>query len=149
MAIPPWKWPDARGWIGVGVFAISVMLLRMMLIKELREDEFFQTIATVIISNGLMAVVAWAYAATKGGGELAEKNAAIVHENASAGVAAATTLAAVTANALPDSDKKPDPDKPQKVIVENTEDHPAIVSDTTSPSKTTENQSPIPDEADV
>lgn len=73
-------WPDARGWIGIGVFALSVMLLWMMREPSLREDEFFQTIATVIISNGLMAVVAWAYAATKGGGELADKNAAIVQE---------------------------------------------------------------------
>lgn len=78
----PWyafQWPDSRGWVGFGVFAMSVMLLWMM--KEdrvLREDEFFQTIATVIISNGLMAVVAWAFSATKGGGELADKNAAIV-----------------------------------------------------------------------
>lgn len=70
--------PDARGWIGLGVFALAIMLLWMM--KEdrsLREDEFFQTIATVIISNGLMAVVAWAYSATKGGGEQAEVNARI------------------------------------------------------------------------
>lgn len=70
--------PDARGWVGIGVFSISVMLLWMM--KEdrsLREDEFFQTVATVIISNGLMAVVAWAYSATKGGGEQAEVNARI------------------------------------------------------------------------
>lgn len=71
-------WPDARGWIGLGIFAISTMLLWMMRDPDLRSDQFFQTIATVIISNGLMAVVAWAYAATKGGGELAEKNASIV-----------------------------------------------------------------------
>jgi hypothetical protein len=87
--IPKWNWPDARGWVGIGVFGISVMLLWMMKEdKALREDEFFQTIATVIISNGLMAVVAWAYAATKGGGELADKNAAIVAESATATVAA-------------------------------------------------------------
>lgn len=70
-------WPDARGWIGIGIFALSVMLIWMMRDASLREDEFFQTIATVIIANGLMAVVSWAYAATKGGGELAEKNAHI------------------------------------------------------------------------
>lgn len=88
------KWPDARGWIGVGVFAISTMLLWMMKVdSELRKDQFFQTIATVIISNGLIAVVAWAYAATKGGGELADKNAAIVAESATASVTTATKLA--------------------------------------------------------
>jgi|GEM_PF-1861874 len=89
------QWPDARGWIGIGVFAISIMLLWMM--KEdrsLREDEFFQTIATVIISNGLVGgLIAWAYASTKNGGELAEKNATIVHESATATAALASSAA--------------------------------------------------------
>lgn len=75
-------WPDARGWIGIGVFSITVMLILLMRDQSMREDEFFQTIATVIISNGFMAVVSWAYAATKGGGELADKNAEIVKEAA-------------------------------------------------------------------
>jgi cbb3-type cytochrome oxidase subunit 3 len=73
--------PDARSFIGIGVFALTVMILWMM--KEdsnLRGDEFFQTIATVIIANGLMAVIAWAYAATKGGGEQAAKNAVIAEK---------------------------------------------------------------------
>lgn len=87
-------WPDARGWIGIGVFFVSIMMLWMM--KEdrsLREDEFFQTLATMIISNGLLAVIAWAYAATKGGGELADKNAAIVAESATAAVASGVAAA--------------------------------------------------------
>ena len=79
-----WNWPDARGWIGAAVFAISVMLLWMMKDRSLREDEFFQTIVTVIISNGFLAVVAWAYAATKTGGEIANRNAAIVERTAGA-----------------------------------------------------------------
>jgi hypothetical protein len=101
-----WRWPDARGWIGIGVFAISVMLLWMMRSKELREDEFFQTIATVIISNGLIAVVSWAYAATKGGGELAERNAGLVET-------------AVTQQS-----------HPQPVVVENPPDQPIPVEPT-------------------
>ncbi len=111
-----WSWPDARGWIGIGVFALAVMLLWMMTIKELREDQFFQTIATVIISNGLMAVVSWAYAATKGGGELADKNAAIVAESATAGVALAAALPVLS-------------DKPQEVKVVNPPDDPANVTE--------------------
>lgn len=71
-------WPDARGWIGIGVFALAFTLILLMRDSKLRGDEFFQTIATVIISNGLMAVIAWAYSATKGGGELADKNAEII-----------------------------------------------------------------------
>ncbi len=120
-----WRWPDARGWIGIGVFAISTMLIWMMHnSRELREDEFFQTIATVVIANGLMAVIAWAYSATKQGGELAEKNANIVHENATASTTAATTLAAVAASALPEHGK------PQEVKVVNPPDDPANVTET-------------------
>lgn len=78
--IPKWNWPDARGWIGIGVFALTIMLLRMMKDPEIRGDEFFQTIATVIIATGWGSVVSWAYAATKGGGELADKNADLVKQ---------------------------------------------------------------------
>lgn len=123
--IPEWKWPDARGWIGIGVFALSVMLLWMMKDRGLREDEFFQTITTVIVSNGLMAVISWAYAATKGGGELADKNAAIVAESATAGVAAAGVVAAAAAANLPA------PGEPTDVRVVNPPEDPANVTETT------------------
>lgn len=118
------KWPDARGWIGIGVFTISIMLLWMMKSdRQLREDEFFQTIATVIISNGLIAVVAWAYAATKGGGELADKNAAIVAESATASVTTATKLAETVVPAT----------GPQEVKVVNAPEEP-VPTETTPPS---------------
>ena len=74
-----WRWPNARDWIGIGTFVLTVMILWM--IKEdrtLREDEFFKTIATLIIGTGYVGgVVSWAYAATKGGGEQAESSARI------------------------------------------------------------------------
>lgn len=76
-------WPDARGWIGLGTFALSVMVLVML--KEdasVREDEFFQTLATLIVGSGLLSVIAWAYGSTKGGTELANKNAETVHDAA-------------------------------------------------------------------
>lgn len=80
----PWWAPDARGWIGIGVFALSVMLLTMMYNSSaFRNDEFVQTIATLVIGTAFVGgVVAWAYAATKGGGELAERNAGIVEKQA-------------------------------------------------------------------
>lgn len=115
------RWPDSRGWIGIGVFGISIMLILMMRDRALREDEFFQTIATVIISNGLIAVIAWAYQATKGGGELADKNAAIVAESASASVSTASKLA----EKLPELTKEPQP-----VEVVNTPANPANVTET-------------------
>lgn len=82
----PWWAPDARGWIGIGVFALSVMLLAMMYNSAaFRNDEFVQTIATLVIGTAFVGgVVAWAYAATKGGGELAERNAGILEKQADA-----------------------------------------------------------------
>lgn len=68
-------WPDARGWIAIGIFGLTILLILMMRDRSMREDEFFQTIATVIISNGLMGIVAWGFSATKGGGEQAQANA--------------------------------------------------------------------------
>lgn len=79
--IPKFNWPDPRGWVAIASFSLAVMVIWMM--KEdrsLRGDEFFQTIATIIIANGWMAVVSWAFAATKGGGELADRNAEIVKQ---------------------------------------------------------------------
>lgn len=78
-------WPDARGWIGISVFVMSIMLLWMMKDPALREDEFFQTIATLVIGTGFIGgVVSWAYAATKGGGEAAESSARIAEKTAAA-----------------------------------------------------------------
>lgn len=74
-----WNWPDARGYVAIASFFLAVMVLWMMKIdRNLREDEFFQTIATILVANGWMAVVSWGFAATKGGGELADKNADLV-----------------------------------------------------------------------
>jgi hypothetical protein len=80
------QWPDARGWIGIGAFALTVMVLWMLAVfPDLRQDEFFKTIATLIIGTGFInGVVSWAYSATKGGGELAEHNATLVRQQAEA-----------------------------------------------------------------
>lgn len=74
---PLWHWPDARGWIGLALVGLTVMLLWMIQADpELRKDEFFKTIAVLIIGTGFInGVVSWAYAATKQGGELADKAA--------------------------------------------------------------------------
>lgn len=78
--------PDARGWIGIGAFALTVMVLWMLAaFPDLRKDEFFKTIATLIIGTGFInGVVSWAYGATKAGGELADHNAEIVRKHATA-----------------------------------------------------------------
>ena len=84
--------------IGIGVFALSVMLLAMMYRSaSFRNDEFVQTIATLVIGTAFVGgVVAWAYAATKGGGELAERNATIVEKQASTPAGAPSDPIAVT-----------------------------------------------------
>lgn len=78
------RWPDARGWIGIGAFFLTVMVLWMLAaFPELRQDEFFKTIATAIIVTGFISgPLSWAYSATKSGGELADQNAQIVRERA-------------------------------------------------------------------
>lgn len=75
--------PDARGWIGIGVFLLTVMVFVMTAaVPALRENEYFKTLGTLVVGAFIKDVVSWAYAATKGGGELAEKNAAIVEQTA-------------------------------------------------------------------
>lgn len=77
-------WPSERAWIGIGIFALTVMLLWM--VKEdpsLRNDEFFKAIATLVIGTGFVnGVVSWAYSATQGGTELAHRNATLVEKQA-------------------------------------------------------------------
>lgn len=78
-------WPDARGWIGLAVFGMTVtVLLLTAFVPGLRADEFFKTIAALIVGAFIKDVVGWAYSATKGGGELADKNAEIVRKQAEA-----------------------------------------------------------------
>lgn len=75
--------PDARGWIGIGVFLLTVMVFAMTAaIPELRNNEYFKTLGTLVVGAFIKDVVSWAYAATKGGGELADRNAEIVAQRA-------------------------------------------------------------------
>lgn len=78
------KMPDARGWIGIGVYSLSIMVLWMYAaFPDLRNDDHFKAIMTLIVGTGFVnGVVSWAYAATKGGSELADRNAAIVEKAA-------------------------------------------------------------------
>lgn len=131
MTMPTWEWPDARGWIGVGSFSLTVFVLAILVWgpADLRKDDFFQAVAMLIIGGFAKDVLGWAYQATKGGGELAEKNAAIVQENATASVTAATALAANAAA------NQPSKNGAAKVEVVNTAENPAKVTDTGPPAK--------------
>jgi len=79
----PWYIPDARGMIGIGVYVLVLFVFALMaLVPGLRSDEFFKTLSTLIVGAFIKDVVSWAYSATKGGGELAQQNAAIVAQQA-------------------------------------------------------------------
>lgn len=77
---------DARGWIGLGCFALSAAVLVMIYRdRSLLDDQAFLVLATAIIVTGwINGPVSWAYAATKGGGEAAESSARIAEQAATA-----------------------------------------------------------------
>jgi hypothetical protein len=113
------EWPDARGWIGIGAFVLTVMVLWM--VKEdtaLRGDEFFKVLATLIVGGFVKDVLGWAYTATKGGGELADANAKIVADVADASAARALK----------------DGDKPQDVKIVG-QKKPVAVTETDTPTQ--------------
>lgn len=104
---------DARGWIGLGVYALVILLFAMMWQdRTLLKDDFFKTLATLIIGTGFInGPVGWAYQATKGGSEAAESSARIAEGAAKA----ALGLSA-------EEDEKPKP-----VVVTNDKDQPVPV----------------------
>jgi hypothetical protein len=77
---------DARGWIGVGCFALAVFVLSMACLdKSLLDNNAFLVLATAIVITGWVnGPVGWAYQATKGGGEAAESSARIAEQAATA-----------------------------------------------------------------
>lgn len=68
---------DSRGWIAAGCFLLVLAVLGIIVAdKTLLESDAFLILATAIIITGwVQGPVGWAYQATKGGGELAERNA--------------------------------------------------------------------------
>jgi hypothetical protein len=77
---------DARGWIGFGCFIMAILVLGMILFDRtlLAEDAFLILATAIIITGWVQGPVSWAYAATKGGGELADANAAALKQRAAA-----------------------------------------------------------------
>jgi len=70
----------------MGSFMLTVATLTMILFdRTLLRDDFFKVIATAIILNGWNnGPLSWAYSATKSGGELADRNASLVEQQAKA-----------------------------------------------------------------
>lgn len=94
---------DARGWIGLGCYSLTLILLAMLWgDRTLLRDDFFKVIATAIILTGWNnGPVGWAYQSTKTGSEAAESSARIAEQAASA--ALPTPLPSPTATAAADA----------------------------------------------
>lgn len=77
---------DARGWTSIASFVLTLVVLAMMVAwPSLRQDEFFKTIATLLVGTGwISGPVAWSFATTKNSGDLASKNADLIIEQAKA-----------------------------------------------------------------
>ncbi|MEG3086195.1 hypothetical protein [Sphingomonas sp. PB4P5] len=77
-------WPDARGWIGIGSYSLVVLVIVLVWAdRTLLNNDFFKVIATALVLTGWNGgPLSWAYAATKSGGELADRNATLVEKQA-------------------------------------------------------------------
>jgi hypothetical protein len=86
MTIKPPGWPDARGWVMIASFTLVLIILLMIwTVPDLRDDEFFKNLAILIVGTAwINGAVSWAFAATKQGGELADRNASLVEQQAKA-----------------------------------------------------------------
>lgn len=75
---------DPRSVIGVGSFILVLVVLGLIKFdKALLDSDAFLILATALIVTGWVnGPVSWAYSATKSGGELAERNAQLVENQA-------------------------------------------------------------------
>lgn len=73
---------DGRGWIGLASFGLTAFIISLLAgDPDLRKDDFFQSIAILLIGTSWVnGVVSWAYAATQNGGDLATRNADVVQK---------------------------------------------------------------------
>lgn len=65
------KAPDFRGWVAIGLFALSFFVIALLAIKpELAKIELFALLAQAIIVSGLIGgVVAFLYGSSKSSAE--------------------------------------------------------------------------------
>lgn len=107
---------DGRGWIGLGCFIMALLVLGMILFdRKLLESDAFLILATAIVITGwVQGPVSWAYAATKGGGELADRNADIIKRRSESDASSTPTGT---------------PDDPTSTVIVNPPDDPANVQE--------------------
>lgn len=77
---------DARGWIGMGVYILVVMVMLVYFyVPDLRTDDYFQSLSTLIIGTAFInSIVPWAFGSTKTGGEIAKSAQEQVVQSANA-----------------------------------------------------------------
>lgn len=67
-------WPDARGWVIVGFFALEAYLLRMIELNDkLLSNASFMQLATTITAGGVLLIGMNMFGGTKSGAETSAK----------------------------------------------------------------------------
>lgn len=68
------KGPDLRGWVALGLFLLTAYVITLMAANpKLAESQLFATVATAIVTSGLIGgVVAWLYGSSKGSDDKTE-----------------------------------------------------------------------------
>jgi hypothetical protein len=67
---PPFWWPETRGWIVIGLFALTGYILRVAAPDPGAEpSEFFKAIAQAVVLTGFLAAVGFFFQASKGASE--------------------------------------------------------------------------------
>lgn len=105
MKLPHFHMPDARGWIGLGCYTLTLLVFAMIAFdKALLQEDAFLILATAIVITGWNGgPVGWAYQATKGGQEQAESSARIAESVAGVNPVHTTVDAADAAQAEADT----------------------------------------------
>lgn len=69
------KYPDTRGVLCIGLFALAVMIFALMaLVPALGQNDLFKILATSVIQGGLLLCVAFYFGSSKGS---ADKDATV------------------------------------------------------------------------
>lgn len=71
----PYWWPDARGWISIAMFVLTLTILLMLKFDmSLAKDEFFKVLASAIVVTGLLNnVTGYYFTSSKSSGELRDQ----------------------------------------------------------------------------
>lgn len=97
-------WPaDARGWMAIGLFVeVNFIIGAMVFNPELAAVDLFKSLAQAIVLQGfLQLAAAFYFTASKGGTDMAERNQAIVEQQAQSGTPQPVTVTNTPENPVP------------------------------------------------